>query len=103
MSLTRASVGGLRALKSTSNIAPAASKAAGGYGRVAAFSTQQKGGLKAADHAHEDHYDPPGGWLFGDRPGEKYQKEGWEGVWMWGFFGTLGLGVVAFAFKPDTS
>lgn len=22
---------------------------------------------------------------------------------MWGFFGSLGLGVVAYAFKPDTS
>jgi len=37
------------------------------------------------------------------KPGEKYQKEGWEGVWVWGFFGSLGLGVVAYAFKPDTS
>jgi hypothetical protein len=59
--------------------------------------------LAAADHAHEDQYDPPTGWLFGVKPGEKYQKEGWEGVWMWGFFGSLGLAVVAYAFKPDTS
>lgn len=59
--------------------------------------------LAAADHAHEDHYDPPTGWLFGVKPGEKYQKEGWEGLWIWGFFGSLGLGVVAYAFKPDTS
>jgi hypothetical protein len=59
--------------------------------------------LAASDHVHEDHYDPPTGWLFGVKPGEKYQKEGWEGVWMWGFFGSLGLAVVAYAFKPDTS
>jgi hypothetical protein len=58
---------------------------------------------KAADHAHEDHYDPPSGWLFGVKPGEKAEKEGWETVWIWGFFGSLGLGVVAYAFKPDTS
>jgi len=58
---------------------------------------------KAADHAHEDHYDPPSGWLFGVKPGEKPEKEGWETVWVWGFFGSLGLGVVAYAFKPDTS
>lgn len=50
-----------------------------------------------------EHYDPPSGWLFGVKPGEKYQKEGWETVWYWGFFGTLGLGVVGWAFKPDTS
>jgi hypothetical protein len=56
-----------------------------------------------ADHAHEDHYDPPTGWLWGIKPGEKYQKEGWEGLMVWGFFGSLGLGVVAYAFKPDTS
>jgi hypothetical protein len=54
-------------------------------------------------HAHEDHYDAPGGWLFGVKPGEKPEKEGWEGIWMWGFFGSLGLATVAYAFKPDTS
>lgn len=35
----------------------------------------------AGDHAHEDHYDPPGGWLFGVKPGEKYENEGWENIW----------------------
>jgi len=63
-------------------------------------STQNK---KAADHAHEDQYDPPSGWLFGVKPGEKAEKEGWETVWVWGFFGSLGLAAVAYAFKPDTS
>jgi hypothetical protein len=57
--------------------------------------------LAAADHG--SHYDPPTGWLFGVKPGEKYEKEGWETVWMWGFFGSLGLAAVAYAFKPDTS
>jgi len=58
----------------------------------------------AADHgAHEDHYDPPSGWLWGVKPGEKPEKEGWETVWYWGFFGSLGLATVAYAFKPDTS
>jgi hypothetical protein len=66
-----------------------------------AFSTSKP--QQAADHAHEDHYDPPSGWLFGVKPGEKAEKEGWETVWIWGFFGSLGLGVVAYAFKPDTS
>lgn len=58
---------------------------------------------KAADHAHEDHYDPPSGWLFGVKPGEKAEKEGWENIWVYGFFGSLGLAAVAYAFKPDTS
>ena len=57
----------------------------------------------AQEHAHEDHYDPPSGWLFGVKPGEKAEKEGWEGIWVWGFFGGLGLATVAYAFKPDTS
>ncbi|KAH8665936.1 ESSS subunit of NADH:ubiquinone oxidoreductase, partial [Tricladium varicosporioides] len=53
--------------------------------------------------AHEEHYDPPSGWLFGVKPGEKAEKEGWENLWVYGFFGSLGLGVVGYAFKPDTS
>lgn len=68
---------------------------------VRTFSSS--GAKRAADHAHEDHYDPPSGWLWGLKPGEKAEKEGWETVWVWGFFGSLGLGVVAYAFKPDTS
>jgi hypothetical protein len=67
-----------------------------------AFSSSQK--ASAADHgAHEEPYDPPSGWLFGVKPGEKAEKEGWEGLFIYGFFGTLGLGVVGYAFKPDTS
>jgi hypothetical protein len=58
-------------------------------------STVRNGG-----HGHE--YDPPTGWLFGVKPGEKYQKEGWETIWYWGFYASLGLAVVAYAFKPDT-
>ncbi|RDL41842.1 Uncharacterized protein BP5553_01821 [Venustampulla echinocandica] len=57
---------------------------------------------RAADH-HADQYDPPSGWLFGVKPGEKVEKEGWENIWFYGFFGTIGLGFVAYAFKPDTS
>jgi hypothetical protein len=51
---------------------------------------------------HESHYDPPGGWLFGVKPGEKYEKEGWEGPIYWGLCGGTALAVVAYAFKPDT-
>ena len=52
--------------------------------------------------AHEDHYDPPGGWLFGVKPGEKYENEGWENVWYYGFFGSLAFGVIGYCYKPDT-
>lgn len=64
----------------------------------------------AAAHAHGssgghhgDHYDPPGGWLWGLRPGEKYEKEGWEGLFYYGFYGSFVVAAVAYAFKPDTS
>ena len=65
--------------------------------RVAAFSTTQRaqgGGIQ---------YDPPTGWLFGVKPGEKYQNEGWEGPFFYGFCGSLVLFTIAYAFKPDTS
>jgi hypothetical protein len=57
---------------------------------------------KAGDHAHEDHFDPPGGWLFGVKPGEKYENEGWENVWFYGFYGSLLFGIVGYCYKPDT-
>lgn len=48
-------------------------------------------------------FDPPTGWLFGVKPGEKYQKEGWEDLWYWGYYGGLVVFIIAYAFKPDTS
>jgi len=56
-----------------------------------------------AEEAHESQYDPPTGWLWGVKPGEKYEKEGWENVMYWGFGGSVLVGVVGYAFKPDTS
>ncbi|KAI9850224.1 MAG: hypothetical protein M1838_005994 [Thelocarpon superellum] len=53
--------------------------------------------------AGDSPYEPPSGWLWGVPPGEKYKKEGWEDIWFYGFFGSLGLGVVAYIFKPDTA
>ena len=58
--------------------------------------------LRAGDHAHEDHFDPPGGWLFGVKPGEKYENEGWENVFFYGFFGSLLFGAIGYCYKPDT-
>jgi len=57
----------------------------------------------SSHHAHEDHYDPPTGWLFGVPPGEKPKKEGWENLFFWGFFGSLAFGILGYAYKPDTS
>lgn len=56
----------------------------------------------AGDHAHEDQYDSPSGWLFGVKPGEKYENEGWENVWYYGFFGSCLFGIVGYCYKPDT-
>lgn len=48
-------------------------------------------------------FDPPTGWLFGVRPGEKYKKEGWEDLMLYGFGGSLAVFAIVYAFKPDTS
>ncbi|KAL4896686.1 ESSS subunit of NADH:ubiquinone oxidoreductase [Aspergillus ambiguus] len=66
---------------------------------VQGFSTRSN--LRAADHG--DHYDPPTGYLFGVKPGQKYVKEGWENMWYYGFIGSLLVAGVAYVFKPDTS
>lgn len=47
-------------------------------------------------------YERPTGWLWGVRPGEEYEKEGWENIWYWGFYGSLGCAAVAYAWKPDS-
>lgn len=79
----------------------------GGYGARALSTSKSMSAEHAAedavDHAHEDHYDPPTGWLWGIKPGEKPEKEGWETIFYVGFFGSFLVGVVGYAFKPDTS
>ena len=47
-------------------------------------------------------YDPPTGWLFGRKPGEKRVKEGWENVFYFGYVGSFVVACIAYAFKPDT-
>jgi len=51
---------------------------------------------------HADHFDAPSGWLWGIRPGEKYEKEGWEGL-AWVFVGAWVVAVAAYTMKEDTS
>ncbi|KAF1356909.1 ESSS subunit of NADH:ubiquinone oxidoreductase-domain-containing protein [Delphinella strobiligena] len=69
---------------------------------VAQRSLSSTSQLRSAD-SHGDHYNPPGGWLFGVKPGEKYQNEGWETVFYWGFFGSMAFGIIGYCYKPDTS
>ena len=51
---------------------------------------------------HEEPYDPPTGWLWGVPPGQKYENEGWEGIWIYGFFGSMLFLVVGYCYKPDS-
>ncbi|KAI1327446.1 ESSS subunit of NADH:ubiquinone oxidoreductase-domain-containing protein [Xylariaceae sp. FL0255] len=84
-----------RALSSASSTTSASATVA--RRQFAASARVQGGG------AHGPQYDPPTGWLFGVKPGEKYQKEGWEGIFFYGFCGSILLTAVAYGFKPDTS
>ncbi|KAI9677059.1 MAG: hypothetical protein M1817_006898 [Caeruleum heppii] len=60
--------------------------------------------IRAASTSSEDKYDPPTGNLFNVPPGETYKKEGWEDVWVWGFWGSLiVLGVGGWVVRGDTS
>jgi len=58
----------------------------------------------SSSHGEEDHdhYDPPGGWLWGRNPAEKHEKEDWENIWTYGFFGAMVFLVVGYCYKPDT-
>jgi hypothetical protein len=71
--------------------------------RAAASQDPSHGSSDGGHGGHGDHYDPPGGWLWGLRPGEKYEKEGWEGLFYYGFYGSFVVAAVAYAFKPDTT
>ncbi|KAF2859536.1 hypothetical protein K470DRAFT_218916 [Piedraia hortae CBS 480.64] len=77
--------------------------------QIPAVRTQQKRHFvattvrRAGDHSHGDQYDPPSGWLFNVKPGQKYENEGWESVFYIGFFGSLLVGVIGYCYKPDTS
>ncbi|KAJ9131765.1 hypothetical protein NKR19_g9462 [Coniochaeta hoffmannii] len=84
--------------------------AVGALARVAATTTrtspavrQQFSTSAPARASHGSQYDPPTGWLFGVKPGEKYKPEGWENLFFYGFCGSLAVFAVAYAFKPDTS
>ncbi|KAF2722765.1 hypothetical protein K431DRAFT_283584 [Polychaeton citri CBS 116435] len=101
MSLLRTSrlISGPRArLQIVPNLAAARSQQQLQQRSFSSTPTKQSGG-----GGHEDMYDPPGGWLFGVKPGETKEKEGWENVFFYGFFGSLAFGVIGYCYKPDTS
>ncbi|EIW70767.1 hypothetical protein TREMEDRAFT_29086 [Tremella mesenterica DSM 1558] len=55
--------------------------------------------------SHGPTYNPPSGYLFGERPvkGQKRQRESWELIYYFGLFGGMGLAAVLLTYKPDTS
>lgn len=68
-----------------------------GSARSLSMTTRRQGG-----HGSESQFEPPTGWLWGVKPGEKPEAEGWE--WPMYLFGAAFLVTgVALAFKPDTS
>ncbi|EHY52237.1 uncharacterized protein HMPREF1120_00452 [Exophiala dermatitidis NIH/UT8656] len=72
------------------------------HSATAAAAKHDDHGDHGAHHGHEDHYDPPGGWLWGERPGDKYEKEGWE-PFAWFFVAAWVVAVAAYTMKEDTS
>jgi hypothetical protein len=93
MSLLRSATA-LRALR-TVRPTPAAISS-----RPFSLTSRRQGG---DSHHNESPFDPPSGWLWGDRPGEKYEKEGWENIMYYMFVPSLVITGVIMAFKPDTS
>ncbi|KAK5637431.1 hypothetical protein RRF57_013143 [Xylaria bambusicola] len=80
-----------------------ATRAALQQSTTATPSTRQFTASARTSASHGPQYDPPTGWLFGVKPGEKYQKEGWETPFFYGFCGSILVAGVAYGFKPDTS
>ena len=72
--------------------------------RTFSSTARRRGGGGSHGDGHgESPYDPPTGWLWGEKPGTKYKKEGWEGPVYFGFGGAFLLMVIGAIFKPDTS
>lgn len=93
MAILRHSIAPLRAVRCARQPAAAATL------RSFSVTARQRGG---AGHGNESQFEPPSGWLWGIKPGEKPEPEGWE--WpMYIFCGSLVVAGVALAFKPDTS
>ncbi|KIS01157.1 hypothetical protein L804_01026 [Cryptococcus deuterogattii 2001/935-1] len=67
---------------------------------------RQSTSLPAKRYAsHGPTYNPPSGYLFGERPPKngKRVKESWENIYYIGMFGGMIFMGVVYAYKPDTS
>ncbi|KAF9585803.1 hypothetical protein BGW38_000655 [Lunasporangiospora selenospora] len=61
--------------------------------------------LRRGGGGHEG-YNLPTGYLFGEKPlapGAKRVKGDWEGLWFYGFFGSMVFGTAIIYYKPDTN
>ncbi|ORX65713.1 hypothetical protein DL89DRAFT_286804 [Linderina pennispora] len=53
------------------------------FQRLAALSTRARIAPRLVRGGHgAQHFNEPGGYLFGVKPGQKYEKEGWETIWV---------------------
>ncbi|KAI0174999.1 ESSS subunit of NADH:ubiquinone oxidoreductase-domain-containing protein [Pestalotiopsis sp. NC0098] len=80
-----------------------ATRALASTSQQSAVATRSFSATTTQKASHGPQYDPPTGWLFGVKPGEKYQNEGWEKPFIYGFCGSIVLAAIAYGFKPDTS
>jgi hypothetical protein len=67
--------------------------------RSFSITARRRGG----GHGDESPFEPPTGWLWGIKPGEKYEKEGWENTWFYLIVPSFIITGIVLAFKPDTS
>ncbi|OMH79839.1 hypothetical protein AX774_g6740 [Zancudomyces culisetae] len=51
---------------------------------------------------HGPELQEPSGYLFNRKPGVKYEREGWENLWYFGFYPVVLFGGIGLYFKPDT-
>ncbi|ORX65753.1 hypothetical protein DL89DRAFT_325490 [Linderina pennispora] len=73
------------------------------FQRLAALSTRARIAPRLVRGGHgAQHFNEPGGYLFGVKPGQKYEKEGWETIWVGGFGFAFALAAVGLYYKPDT-
>ncbi|KAL2888387.1 NADH ubiquinone oxidoreductase 11.6kD subunit [Ceratocystis lukuohia] len=90
----------LRCLRPTGGPAVGLSRTASSPVAVRGFATSA---ARLGGGGNGNNFDPPTGWLWGVKPGEKAEKEGWEGPVYYVFLPSFVVLAIALAFKPDTS
>lgn len=69
---------------------------------AAASKNVDHGPIHDSHTPHESEYNTPGGWLWGIKPGEKYEREGWE-IPIYLMIAAYVIAGVAYCLKEDTS